>query len=139
MRYVKNKAGMHCARLALNLHVIHCVENGIDLLSPVTLETMQRAITLTEWFLNEAHRIYAMFAGGSTDNEAETILKKIRQLGGQARKDGLRDIMRYRPKGGVVALDRKLREMVEDGILTVRKEKASNNRAVEWYSLVFPR
>jgi hypothetical protein len=29
VRYVENKAGMHAARLCLNLHVIKCIENGI--------------------------------------------------------------------------------------------------------------
>jgi hypothetical protein len=73
VRYVENKAGMHCARLALVLHVIGCIEYGLDPITPITAETMWQAIALTEWFLNEAHRIYAMFAT-SDEETAEEIL-----------------------------------------------------------------
>jgi hypothetical protein len=140
IRYVKNKAGMHCARLALNLHVIHCAENSIDILSPITADTMQQAITLTEWFLNEAHRIYAMFAGKDEvmDREAKAILSKISELGGEAQNRDLRNIANYSKKGGGDRLEQKLHGMVEAGLLTVRYGMAKNNRQVKYYSIVPP-
>jgi hypothetical protein len=86
VRYVENKAGIHCARLCLVLHVVKCTESGIDPISPVILETMQQAIALTEWFLNEAHRIYAMFAGKEVpvDRTALLIKTMIQMCGGEA-------------------------------------------------------
>jgi hypothetical protein len=97
---------------------------------------MREAITLTEWFLNEAHRIYAMFANGteSIDNEAESLLSKIRQHGG---KSTVRDLQRTMssdsPFSQVDALTKKLLDMVSMGRLMRRSEIAKNGRAVEYF------
>jgi len=126
IRTVLSKAGMHAARLCLNLHVVKCIEGKIDPTSPVTLETMQEAINLTEWFLNDTYRVYAMFAGNdeSEDREVEIILVKIRQLGGEATVRDLKPKMsstsRYR-QAGSEELRRKLEEMVEMRLLDVRE------------------
>jgi hypothetical protein len=79
VRYIENKAGMHCARLALVLHVVECVGNGIIPTSPVTPETMGKAIALTEWFLNEARRVYAMFAG-EVESMDDTLTAEQREV-----------------------------------------------------------
>ena len=81
IRSVENKAGMHCARLALVLHVVGCIESGIDPVSPVPAETMGQAIALTEWFLNEAHRIYAMFrSDGEGDGELTADQREVMKV-----------------------------------------------------------
>jgi len=141
VRSVENKAGMHCARLALVLHVVGCIENGIDPLSPVPPETMGQAIALTEWFLNEAHRIYAMFNGGEepVDREAEAILSKIREHGGEATvRDLKRGMAKYNQMGGTEALTDKLLEMVDVGKLTRRHETAANGREREFFCVPKP-
>jgi hypothetical protein len=123
IRYVENKAGMHCARICLVLHVIKCVENDVDPVSPVTVETMEQAIALTEWFLNEAHRIYAMFAGKEEprDDLALIITTIIRKCGGEARVADFRNRSRRIKKFvKTEALKAKLEEMVNAGFLTFR-------------------
>lgn len=77
VRYVENKAGMHCARLALVLHVVGCIESSIDPITPIAPETMRQAIALTEWFLNEAHRIYAMLADKTVKSTLTTEQQNV--------------------------------------------------------------
>jgi hypothetical protein len=138
-RYVFNKAGMHAARLCFVLHIVKCAETGIHPLASVSEETMRQALILTEWFLNEAERVYAMLRsreGTSEDRDATLILTKIQQLGGEATVGMLKDrIAKYHCKGGAEALERKLREMVKSGSLVVRHEIAGNGRAVEYFHI----
>ena len=134
IRCVENKAGMHCARLCLVLHVIKCVENDVDPLSPVTAETMEQAIILAEWFLNEAHRIYAMFAGKEEprDDLALIITTIIRKCGGEARIADFRNRSRRIKKFvKTEALKAKLQEMLNAGLLDVRV----GERNVLFYSI----
>ncbi|MCL2347655.1 MAG: DUF3987 domain-containing protein [Planctomycetaceae bacterium] len=138
VRYALNKAGMHAARLALVLHVVECFEKDFTLPSRVSEKMMQRAISIAEWFLNEAHRIYAMLAGReeSATSEKTIILTKIRLFNGEVTVRKLQSSMRkYRSKGGAEELTRKLQKMIEDGLLTSRHEKADNGRTVEWFCI----
>ncbi len=56
------------ARLAL---IIHCCERGFG---PLELSTMQRAIELTQWFKNEAHRVYGILDESDRQFENRSIL-----------------------------------------------------------------
>jgi hypothetical protein len=135
IRIAENKAGVHTARLALVLHIIECVESGIPPVSPVTSDTMRRAIALTEWLLDEAHRVYAMLASGVTSVVADesTILAKIKELGGKATaRDLQRKLSRY-SQGESKVLTEKLRIMVEAGILKIQEERGGNGRNVISY------
>jgi hypothetical protein len=117
---------------------VECIESGVDPLSPVTPETMRQAIALTEWFLNEAHRIYAMLAGNGepADSEKEIILSIIRELGGEVVvRDVQRHMAKYSKKGGAESLERKLRAMVGDGILTTHHKTAKNGLEVAFFTL----
>jgi len=139
IRYLKNKAGIHCARLALVLHVVGCIESNLNPLVLVTPETMQHAIDLTEWFINEAHRVYAMLAGNTkTAVSEESIIKaKISELHNQGKKATVRELQRkmsrYSKKedGGAKALTEKLYAMVNAGHLTSQNEKGENGHEVE--------
>ena len=140
VRYVLNKAGMHAARLCLVLHIIECAENDIDPLTPVSEGTMQQAIILAKWFLNEAYRIYAMFrcyeTEMPTDNDEAAIIAKIERQGGEATIRQLKDgIRKYHIQGGSGALEQKLRDMVGAGRLSSRYEIAGNGRTVEYFSI----
>ena len=61
---VEGKFCTNAARIALILHVAVLIENGTALseLTPVSGETMLNACIITEWFVNEAKRIYAAFS-----------------------------------------------------------------------------
>jgi hypothetical protein len=135
---VLNKAGMHCARLALNLHVIKYAA-GVNFAqySVVSDHTMLEAIELTEWFLNEAFRLYAMFDGSDEpdDSEAMKVKSKIMQLGGRADyrrlHGGIADFHSLTAKEVKIRLG----EMVDAGLLSIQKEKAKNGREVEYYAI----
>jgi|GEM_PF-3227980 len=132
VRYVFNKAGMHAARLALVLHVVECLEKGFDSRTKISPETMQHAITLTKWFLNEARLIYAMLAKESTSGKKLEVcdelllIAKIQQKGGKTTFRELRkkfsSTSKYRQPGGAEELDRKLREMEKAGLLVIQHE-----------------
>jgi len=135
-----NKAGIHAARLCLNLHVVECAEQDIDPASvPVSSDTMQRALILSEWFLNEAHRIYGMFAGQVVDKESEIILTKIREREGKATSQQLvHCTKKYQRQGGTGELEQKLWEMVRAKLLAVRNETAGNGRTVTYFCIPVP-
>ena len=75
---IESKYQTNVARIALILHVVvlhesdnqafneyfeaESTENGRDL-PPVSYETMLKACIITEWFVNESKRIYAIFTG----------------------------------------------------------------------------
>ena len=136
---VLNKAGMHCARFALNLHIIKYAANGniVPHYEHVSQDTMQEAITLTEWFLNEAFRVYAMFNGSGVpeDRVAIKVKEKIRQLGGKAThrelKMGIADFHNMETED----IKDRLKEMVDAGLLSLQEEKAINGRLVKYYTL----
>ena len=131
VRYVENKAGIHAARITLALHVVKCIESGIDPVSLVTPEAMEQAITLTEWFLNEAHRIYAMLAGNEepVDKVKQVILSITRKCGGEATiRDFRNHCGKFHKKGGTELLQGKLKEMVEAGILVVTPVEKAGSR-----------
>lgn len=133
-----SKALSHCARLCLTLHVVKCVESKILPSSPVVPETMRQAIILTEWFLNESHRIYAMLAEEkeTMDALAQLIIAIIRRLGGRARVQEFRNSSnRIRNKMKPGELETKLEEMVKAGILTAKVEKTEKNRDADYYRL----
>ena len=133
-----SKALSHCARLCLTLHVVECVENKISPTLPITPETMRQAIALAEWFLNEAHRIYAMLAKEeeTTDTVGQLIIAIIRRCGGRARVQEFRNRSnRIRNKMKPGELEAKLEEMVNARILTVGVEKTEKNRDADYYRL----
>ena len=73
----------------------------------------------------------------SLDKEEETILSKIRELGGKAKvRELTHGITKYRPAGMGIALEKKLNEMVVAGKLTRQFERGGNNQTVMFYCLV---
>jgi len=75
-------------------------------------------------------------AGYNCDFDAADILAKIRQRGGEATVQDLRNCTdRFHTEGGTDALKRKLAEMVKAGLLSVREKKAGNGKVVEYYSI----
>jgi len=128
MRYAINKAGMHAARLCLNLHVVKCTEEGIDPCTPVSPATMEMAIVLTEWFLNESRRVYAMFRGQGTsdDKESAAILNVINEKG-EVTKADLHCLQVFRKAGHAAdVIDAKLSELRSRGIIESYFQRAPN-------------
>jgi len=146
VRTLLAKAGMHCARLALTLHVAKALEldtfaNSYPDRQLLDEEMMEQAITLTKWFLNEGKRVYAMLGRESDDmdGEAMQILAYIRRLGENATARNLRSsIDRYKREGGTDRLKSKLRCMVEAGIVSVRTEKRGNQPVDIYYISTLP-
>ena len=76
-------------------------------------------------------------AGYDCDFDSADILSKIKQHGDEATVQMLRDSTnRFRRKGATETLKKKLAEMVNSGILSVREKKANNGQVVEYYSIV---
>lgn len=82
----------YCARLALVLHVATCIGNADSPIScSVTPETMEAAVTITEWLRLETLRIYGVLAENIDDAFQRRVLAYVR------RKDGsitVRDLQR---------------------------------------------
>ena len=75
-------------------------------------------------------------SGYNCDFDTADIMAKIRQHGGEANTQNLRDCtFRFRQKGGTEILKRKLQEMVKAGHLIVRMVRAVNGAEVEYYSI----
>jgi hypothetical protein len=119
-----------------------------DPLTPVPIETMQQAIALTEWFLNEAHRVYEMLhekflAEDDAETNSETVDKVariiiliIKKCGGEARIKKFRESSNHIHKVmNAKELKQKLDEMVKLGVLTVRYERRKG-RDVAYYSIL---
>ena len=120
---------MHAARLCLNLHVVECVECGVDPLTPVSLETMQRAIVLTEWFLSESSRIYDMFGGveeAKVEMPTAAVLNAIRQKG-VITKAKLHNLQVFKKSPHPAALiDHTLDELLSAGVIMREFDKSPN-------------
>jgi hypothetical protein len=72
------------ARLALVIHFVRWIQNPQSVVHGVVdAITMRAAIESTEWFKNEAMRIYAMLAGDSEINERERFATWVRERGGK--------------------------------------------------------
>ena len=75
-------------------------------------------------------------AGYTCDFDTADILEAIRENGKKARvRDLQQSSGKYRGDGGAEELDRRLRKMVKDGLLVIRRETAKNGRDVEWFCI----
>jgi hypothetical protein len=140
VRYVENKAGMHWARLALVLHVVDCIENGFDPIEPLPPETMRKAITLTEWFLNEAHRIYHFLVGRTVENtlsaDQREVLEVLRRIGKPAtERDVKRHCTKIRVEWESGKLEKVLIELLKLDRVTRQSEDGKGNRGATWWQV----
>lgn len=114
-------------RIAMVLHAVRIVEEQIGLGAEISVQTMEAAIRLTNWFKHESLRIIELTCGVSAQNDLDyiSILEAIQANGGTA---SIREIVRRRSKfnreGGSDRLKKTLREMVAKGILTVTTQKS---------------
>jgi hypothetical protein len=76
-RAIVSKLIGQCLRLALILHCVDSVINGPSELSPITLETMDRAIALANWF--QEHQLYTWQRLGLM-KQAEIIDPDLRRV-----------------------------------------------------------
>jgi len=76
---VEGKFATNTARIALILHVAGLVESRTPLsdLTPVSGETMHNACIVTEWFTEEAKRIYNIFSGELVDSGLTAEQRKV--------------------------------------------------------------
>lgn len=139
---VRDKAGMHCARLALVLHVVKhaAIGNFVPSYEDVSEDTMRSAITLAEWFLNEACRVYSMFegAGASEDRVYMSVKAFIRKQGGRTSLRDLQIGIYFFHGKKVEEVRNRLQEMVDAGLLSIQTVTAKNGHEVELYALSVP-
>lgn len=122
----------HTARIALTLHVLKCVETKKDYSEwslQVDSETMLDAIRLIDWFGGELHKVGSLLHGNSSseDDLTELILEKISEsTEGMKVRDLQRSTHRFKGERKAEELDRKLCEMVRNGMLS---RQIQNNRS----------
>jgi hypothetical protein len=71
------------ARLAITLHCVRQVTDGVDDAFMVDAATMQAAITLGEWFKSECLRINRLLTESEESREANRLVEWIRSKGGR--------------------------------------------------------
>lgn len=94
-RILAAKSDVHAARLALVLHLLKCGLGAEKWGSPVSVETMQAAVTLANWFTDEATRVFTCLCGTARDGQREKLKTFIEGEGG---KVSVRRLMRSNMK-----------------------------------------
>lgn len=74
--YAKLEA--YAARLALVFHLVREATGEVTADSPIGAESMADAITLVQWFANEAERVYAALAAGDSGREDSRLVDWIK-------------------------------------------------------------
>lgn len=87
----------YAARITLVLHVVTCVHDGVEPSSlQVAPETLQAAVTVTEWFRAEAERVYDLLAESPEDATRRGAVRYIQRQGGSIT---VRDLQRAGIRG----------------------------------------
>ena len=99
-------------RFALILHLVECPDG------PVSLNTMERALVLTEWFKKETRRVYAILADAprrqAERTEDEALLTWMARRSWVTQRDIERGVRCLRGAGRATAV---LRRLVKSGRL----------------------
>ena len=123
------------ARLALVFHCVECVASG-GLGEKVSVETMNNAIELTEWFKNESLRVYRLFESADTEGseqqrEQQRLIEFIRNQGGTV---SIRDTQRGMRFKTADDTEKALGKLVKSGVAKwvniPRKKKGSPARGI---------
>jgi hypothetical protein len=140
---IEGKFLTNAARLALIFHVAELIEKGTPLseLTPVSGETMRNACVVTEWFTNEAKRIYATFAGAPVAGDltaAQKEVMKVLQIWEPATEGELRKRSRVLRK--MENLEEVLQQLVDLKIIrpNTRKGNGVEGREIVEYSIIRP-
>jgi len=99
------KLEAYCARFAALFAICDSVEGRTDTCD-VDAGHVERAVTLTRWFKDEAERVYAFTRMGDNEQDDERLIEKIDQCGGviTARQLYLKNKSRYRSTDGAKAV-----------------------------------
>ena len=71
------------ARLALIHHLVTCIDIDVDDQRDLFPESMRAGIALTEWFANEARRVYAAISETDDEREARRLAEWVSGRGGR--------------------------------------------------------
>lgn len=107
-----------CLRIALVFHCVECTARGDDpAQTPISLDTMQRAIRVTEWFRRTAVRVYDRLSESETDRDRRELVEYIHNRGGSISASELRSgSTKYRRKyPGVEQAEAALRALATAG------------------------
>ena len=109
-------------RLALILH--ECEGGGHE----VSLDVMERAITMTEWFKHETRRVYAMLFGRTRAPAAESngskLLDWMEERGWVTEREITRLVTPFKGTGGADAARAVLRDLIANGQVESEEQPA---------------
>jgi hypothetical protein len=106
----------YAARLALIVHYARWAADDASLQHPdrIDAESMRRAVVLTEWFKQEARRVYATLGQTDEQRERRELVEWIQRKGGAVTARELQQGPRqYR--GSIDAAETALQELVKAG------------------------
>ena len=134
---IEGKFLTNAARIALILHVARLTENGTHWMdfSPISEVTMRNACIITEWFVNEAKRIFSVLAGESADSELtaehRVVLQVLRIRNVPMTESEIRFANRQTQR---IDVERALRELVETGLIQddFREHEGGGRTAIQY-------
>ena len=107
-----------CVRLATIIQCLMCVIGGFgvgDTTTCITIEALQCAIEITEWFKYEARRVYAILCEGDVEREQRELIEWIARRGGSCTvRDLTHNVRKWR--GEPDAAREQLNSLVEAGL-----------------------
>ena len=122
---VEGKFTTNAARIALILHVAGLVEQGTSLseLTPVSGDTMHNACIVTEWFIDEAKRIYETFAAklqvdGTLTDHQRAVMKVLRRRNVPMTSSEIRGGSNHTKRLSPADIERALAELKQSGHVT---------------------
>ncbi|MBC7077167.1 MAG: DUF3987 domain-containing protein, partial [Synergistales bacterium] len=102
-------------RLALILHLVRWAAGESVNPTVIDVESMNRAIALTEWHKHETARIYEILARGAEGNQQEELAEWIARRGGAVTvRDLVRNLWRFRGKR--LEAEEALNDLVKAGL-----------------------
>lgn len=132
-----SKQAGRIARIAGVLHAVRVFSREASDKQRIDAETMKAAITLADWYGNEARRIYPIIGCKSEtefDSDSREILNTIKQIGKNATKNSIyKRLRKYRDKDGREVLRDLLQKMVNDGMLVIVDGKAVNGKKTQYF------
>ena len=135
------KLPTYAARLALVLHVVAHLEvsESYDIPAEMSVQTLEAAIQLVDWFKGESMRLLLSFRSKSTsDPAAEAIIDAIQERG-KVTKNELHSVRVFRNADKPAkAIDAKLVELLESGVIEPVPEVIAHTLGNKAYQFATP-
>jgi hypothetical protein len=119
------KLRSYCARFALVFQTLSDVLDPSQPLGPVSGESMERAITLTRWFIRETHRVYASLDESETERDRRELAEWIGRHGCETTPRNLQNSGPRKYRVSVDVAEGALNDLVEAGLAGRRNNPPS--------------